>query len=77
MRLSLWVRGTGRVEHAYSSSWHTNPTTVAIADCELGSGASHGAVAEVEWQLGYAAGSARIDPAPLALKLLRRWTCNC
>ena len=76
MRLSLWVRGTARVEHAYSSSWRTNPTTVAIADCELGSGASHGA-AEVEWQLGYAAGSARIDPAPLALKLLRRWTCNC
>ena len=71
VRLSLWVRGTGRVEHAYSSSWRTNPTTVAIAGCELGSGASHGAVADVEWQLDYAAGPTRIDPAPLALKLLR------
>jgi hypothetical protein len=71
VRLSLWVRGTGRVEHAYSSSWRTNHTTVAIAGCELGSGASHGAVADVEWQLGYATGSTRIDPAPLALKLLR------
>ena len=71
VRLSLWVRGTGRVERAYSASWRTNSTTVAIASCELGSGASRGAVADVEWQLGYQAGSARIDPAPLALKLLR------
>jgi hypothetical protein len=71
VRLSLWVRGTGRVERAYSSSWRTNPTTVAIAGCELGSGASHGAVADIEWQLDYQAGSTRIDPAPLALKLLR------
>jgi hypothetical protein len=71
IRLSLWVRGTGRVEHAYSASWRTNSTTVAIASCELGSGASRGAVTDVEWQLGYEAGSARIDPAPLALKLLR------
>jgi hypothetical protein len=71
VRLSLWVRGTGRVEHAYSSSWRTNPTTVAIAGCELGAGASHGAVADIEWQLDYQVGSARIDPAPLALKLLR------
>jgi hypothetical protein len=71
VRLSLWVRGTGRVEHAYSSSWRTDPTTVAIAGCELGAGASHGAIADVEWELGYGAGSARIDPAPLALKLLR------
>ena len=71
VRLSLWVRGIGRVERTYSSSWRTNPTTVAIAGCELGSGASRGAVADVEWQLGYEAGSARIDPAPLAFKLLR------
>jgi hypothetical protein len=71
VRLSLWVRGTGRVERSYSSSWRTNPTTVAIAGCELGSGASHGAVADIEWQLDYEPGPARIDPAPLALKLLR------
>lgn len=71
VRLSLWVRGTGRVERAYSSSWRTNSTTVAIAGCELGSGASHGAVADIEWRLDYQAGSARIDPAPRALKLLR------
>lgn len=71
VRLSLWVRGTGRVEQAYSSSWRTNPTAVAIAGCELGSRASHGAVADIEWQLDYDPGPARIDPAPLALKLLR------
>jgi hypothetical protein len=71
VRLSLWVQGTGRVERAYSSSWRTNRTTVAIAGCELGSGASRGAVADIEWQLGFDAGPARIDPAPLALKLLR------
>jgi hypothetical protein len=71
VRLSLWIQGTGRVERAYSSSWRTNPTTVAIAGCELSSGASHGAAADIEWQLGYEAGSVRIDPAPLALKLLR------
>jgi hypothetical protein len=71
VRLSLWVDGIGRVEHAFSSSWRANPTTVTVAGCELGPRASRGAVADIEWQLDSAAGSARIDPAPLPLKLLR------
>lgn len=44
---------------------------MAIAGCELGPQASRGAVADIEWQLGYKAGSARIDPAPGPLKVLR------
>lgn len=71
VRLSLWVRGNGRVERACSPSWRTDYTTVAIAGCELGPQASRGAVADIEWQLGYEAGSARIDPAPGPLKVLR------
>ena len=71
VRLSLWVRGNGRVEHAVSSSWRINRTTVTIAGCELGPQASRGAVADIEWHLDYEAGSARIDPAPWPLKLLR------
>jgi hypothetical protein len=43
VRLSLWVDGTGRVEHAFSSSWRANPTTVTVAGCELGPRASRGA----------------------------------
>ena len=71
VRLSLWVRGNGRVERACSPSWRTNYTTVAIAGCELGPQASRGAVADIEWQLDYEAGPARIDPAPGPLKVLR------
>jgi hypothetical protein len=44
---------------------------VAIAGRELGHQASRGAVADIEWDLDYAAGPARIDPAPWPLKLLR------
>jgi hypothetical protein len=44
---------------------------VAIAGCELGPQASRGAVADIEWQLDYEAGPARIDPAPGPLKVLR------
>ena len=35
VRLSLWVDGNGRVEHAFSSSWRANPTKVTVAGCEL------------------------------------------
>jgi hypothetical protein len=77
VRLSLWVQGTGRVEHAYSSSWRTNPTTVAIAGCELSSGASHGAVADIEWQLGYEAVRPGSTPLPWRSSCCAHWTCIC
>jgi hypothetical protein len=71
VRLSFWVDGTGRVERARSTTWRTTGTVAAIAGCELHSQGSWGAVADVEWDLAYETGPARVDPAPRPLKLLR------
>jgi hypothetical protein len=63
MRLSLWVDGRGRVEHASFPAWSTETPFVTIGDCVLGADSSRGAVADVEWDLSYEPGPARVHPA--------------
>jgi hypothetical protein len=62
IRLSLWVDGLGRVEHAHSSTWSTKTPFVTIGDCSLGGGSSRGVVKDVEWDLSLEPGPARMHP---------------
>lgn len=63
MRISLWVDGHGRVEHANVPTWSTKTPFVTIGDCSFGDGSSRGVVGDVEWDLSYELGPARLHPA--------------
>jgi hypothetical protein len=63
IRLSLWVEGRGRVEHVTSQAWSTNTPFITIGDCDLGADSTRGAVKDVEWNLSYELGPARVHPA--------------
>jgi len=63
VRISLWVDGRGRVEHAGFPTWSTEMPFVAIGDCSFGDGSTHGVVKDVEWDLSYELGQARVRPA--------------
>jgi hypothetical protein len=63
MRISLWVDGHGRVEHANIPAWSTKTPFVTIGDCSFGDASSRGVVGDVEWDLSYELGPARVHPA--------------
>jgi len=71
IRISLWVRGRGRVVRAQSTTWRVGGSTVAIAGCTFTPTASAGAVEDVRWELRCAPGRSRLDPVPVPAKLLR------
>lgn len=63
IRISLWVDGHGRVEHAYLPTWSTQAPFVAIGDCVLDADSSRGIVGDIEWDLSYELGQTRVHPA--------------
>lgn len=63
MRISVWVDSHGRVEHAKLPRWSTETPFVTIGDCSFGDGSSRGVVGDVEWDLSYELGPARMHPA--------------
>lgn len=63
IRISLWVDGHGRVERANFPAWSTQTPFVTIGDCSFGADSSRGVVGDVEWNLSYEAGPARVHPA--------------
>jgi hypothetical protein len=63
VRISLWVDGRGRVEHAYLPTWSTKTPFVTIGDCSFNAGSSRGAVEDVEWDLSYELDPVRVHPA--------------
>jgi hypothetical protein len=63
VRISLWVDAYGRVEHANFPTWSTQAPYVTIGDCVLGADSSRGVVGEIEWDLSYELGQARVHPA--------------
>jgi hypothetical protein len=63
LRISLWVDGHGRVEHANVPTWSTKTPSVRIGDCSFGDGSSRGVVGDVEWDLSFELGPARVHPA--------------
>jgi hypothetical protein len=63
VRISLWVDGHGRVEHTNLPTWSTQAAFVTIGECSFGDGSTRGVVKDVEWDLSYEVGQARVHPA--------------
>ncbi len=61
VRVSLWVRGQGRVARSTATSWRADETVV-IGECELGADRSAGAVDDISWDLAYRAEPGRAAP---------------
>lgn len=65
-RVSLWVRGRGRVARALSSSWSAHGSRIEIGPQEFHAGGSQGEVDDVAWHLDWEPGHALVDPRPRA-----------
>jgi hypothetical protein len=70
VRVSLWVRGHGRVLHRHSADWLATTAAVDIAGCTLRSSRATGAVEDVSWDLNCAPGPWLFEPAPRPARLL-------
>jgi hypothetical protein len=57
VRVSLWVRGAGRVVRSRDTRWSARDDEVVVGDCVLTASGSRGSVDDVEWDL-------RFDPGP-------------
>jgi hypothetical protein len=66
-RISLWLDGVGRVEHAMSSTLSAQPGLVRTDHGTLTSDGSHGTVADITWDLRWETGSRVVGPLPRGL----------
>jgi hypothetical protein len=62
VRLSLWVRGRGRVEHHRATAWRAAKDQVVVGDCAFTASTSQGSVADIEWDVEYDGGRSRVAP---------------
>ncbi|MEP6760342.1 MAG: hypothetical protein ABJA93_03135 [Sporichthyaceae bacterium] len=70
VRVSLFVRGVGRVLHATSGSWREAGSRVEVSGCTLSPTKAAGSVDDVRWDLTCDPGLSRLDPVPPPAKLL-------
>jgi hypothetical protein len=71
VRVSLWVRGQGRLLRERSATWRVDSTGVHIGGCTLAPSRATGEVERVQWDLSYSPGPWRLDPAPALAKVVR------
>jgi hypothetical protein len=69
LRVSLWVRGKGRVARGFADAWHTD-NGITIAENVLDSRHSAGAVDDIEWNLTYEVLQGRAAPSALFVNRL-------
>lgn len=70
-RVSLWLRGVGRVEHASASDWSADDDGVVVGATRLRRGASQGTVGDIAWDLRWDEGQALVTPLPRAVAWLQ------
>ncbi|MDQ1585867.1 MAG: hypothetical protein QOJ90_2441 [Actinomycetota bacterium] len=70
VRVSLFVRGTGRVLRTGAGAWGDSDGAVRVNGCTLTPGSASGEVDDVRWDLTCDPGETRLDPVPLPAKLL-------
>lgn len=70
VRISLFVRGAGRVLRTRTDTWRDSDATVHVNGCTLTPASASGAVDDVSWDLTYDPGETRLDPVPLPAKVL-------
>jgi hypothetical protein len=70
VRISLFVRGAGRVLRTRTDVWQDSDATVHVNGCTLTPGSASGSVDDVRWDLTCDPGETRLDPVPLPAKVL-------
>lgn len=73
MRISLWVRGQGRVVRTMTAQWGESAVAIDIAGCSLTPTRATGVVHDVRWDLHCDAGSERLEPTSRAAQLLNNY----
>ncbi len=63
-RVSLWLRGEGRVEHGPSPDWSADGELVVVGATELRPHESHGSLGDVAWDLRWEEGPTLVTPLP-------------
>jgi hypothetical protein len=61
-RVSVWVRGEGRIEHVVASTWTESADAIEIGDSRISPGASSGRAADVAWDIRWDAGPVVFRP---------------
>lgn len=69
VRISMWVRGAGRVLRIRSRTWREDGTAVQICGCTLTSARGTGEVEDVRWDLACSPGPWLLEPAPVLARL--------
>ena len=69
VRISMWVRGTGRVLRSRSRTWREDGTAVEICGCTLTARGATGEVESVRWNLACLPGPWLLEPAPVFARL--------
>ncbi len=70
VRISLWVRGEGRVVRTTSDQWRVVGDVVDIAGCTFTPSLLTGSVDDITWSLVSSPGESRIDPVPGPARVL-------
>ena len=66
-RVSLWLRGEGRIEHGPSPDWSANRELVVVGATELRPGVSQGALGDIAWDLRWEEGPTLVTPLHRAI----------
>ena len=64
VRVSVWVRGEGRVARVTNGGASAAESGIAIGKSVFERRGSHGAVDDIRWDLAWDAGSRLVDPSP-------------
>jgi hypothetical protein len=64
VRVSLWVRGLGRVVHQRDDDWSTDAGRVAIGGSQLQAQGSTGVAGDISWDLRWTGGADLVEPWP-------------
>jgi len=71
VRVSLWVRGLGRVVHQHSDDWSTDANRVSIGECQLQPDGSTGVAGDIGWDLRWTGGADLVEPFPRLVARVR------
>jgi hypothetical protein len=63
VRVSLWVRGQGRVSRGSSSPATASDATISIGDSHFERHGSRGTLGDIEWDLTWDPGATLVDPS--------------
>lgn len=71
VRVSLWIRGLGRVVHQRGDDWSTDRKRVSIGESQLQPEGSTGVAGDISWDLRWTGGADLVEPQPRLVARVR------